>query len=99
MPVENMILSLFYLQSGLHFEFLHGRTALDNYKLKDFIHHLSELKYLIFPNEIFQPEAVTATVKLSMKTQLKMLKASKSKTMNVKMKSYETQQDLADNVI
>lgn len=91
MPVENMILSLFYLQSR--------RTALDNYKLKDFIHHLSELKYLIFPNEIFQPEAVTATVKLSMKTQLKMLKASKSKTMNVKMKSYETQQDLADNVI
>lgn len=52
MPVENMILSLFYLQSR--------RTALDNYKLKDFIHHLSEMKYLIFPNEIFQPEAVTA---------------------------------------
>ena len=56
LPVDNMVLSLFYLQNSTYAEVLRGRAGLGNFSLKDEYQFAAlEPEDLKFPHKVIQP--------------------------------------------
>ena len=68
LPVDNMILSLFYLQNAIYCEVLRGRANLGNYKLKSEFEYVAvppeELKY---PHNLIKADDILEHVKNNIK--------------------------------
>ena len=64
LPVDNMVLSLFYLQNSTYTEVLRGRAGLGNFSLKDEYQFAAlEPEDLKFPHKVIQPDDILKTVK------------------------------------
>ena len=67
LPVDNMVLSLFYLQNSCFSEVLRGRAGLGNYTLKEeFRFAAMNPEELKFPHKVVQPDDILDTIKNNM---------------------------------